>query len=221
MPDDLRAPYPGDLRQDLLDAAVDDISSGGPSRVSLRAIARRVGVSHAAPKNHFTTKQALFTAVAVEGHRLLDDTISREVGRVGGDDGAGHGGARPVPGGGADVVALLAASGRAYLRFAADHPAHFAVMFRDDLLDLDDPDLTDAAGATLGRVASLAEASTADLGVAPDDLPDLVLLAWSLVHGLASLQATTDLTDIVGERPRNEVDDAVVGLMSRVLRGGA
>ncbi len=50
-------------------------------------------------------------------------------------------------------------------------------------------------------------------------MPILVLLAWSLVHGLASLHAGSDLTDIVGDRPRADIDDAVVALMARLLRG--
>ena len=54
----------GDLRRDLLDAAITDIASGGPSEVSLRGLARRLGVSHAAPAYHFPDKRALFTALA-------------------------------------------------------------------------------------------------------------------------------------------------------------
>ena len=57
--------YGGDLRRDLLDTALELIDQEGPSAVSLRSLARRLGVSHAAPANHFPDKAALFTAIAV------------------------------------------------------------------------------------------------------------------------------------------------------------
>lgn len=212
MPDALRSPYDGDLRAALLAAALDEIERAGPSGVSLRAIARDVGVSHAAPKNHFASKQALFTVIATEGHDLLAAAMAD----------APEGRQPPLPVADRhDAVAQLVAAGRGYLRFAQAHPAHFAVMFRDDLLDHDDDELIRASTATLGYLATRADASTHHLDVAPGDLPTLVLLAWSLVHGLASLHATADLQDIVGATSRSDVDDAVIDLMARLLRPGA
>ena len=61
----------GDLRRALLDAALAEIAEGGPGQVSLRELARPVGVSHAAPRHHFGDKRGLLTAVAVEGFELL------------------------------------------------------------------------------------------------------------------------------------------------------
>jgi AcrR family transcriptional regulator len=58
--------YGGDLRRDLPDAALELIARQGPSAVSLRWLARRLGVSHAAPANHFPDKAALFTAIALD-----------------------------------------------------------------------------------------------------------------------------------------------------------
>ena len=68
--------YGGDLRRDLLDAALRTIAREGPSAVSLRSLARDLGVSHAAPANHFPDKAALFTAIAVEGFTLLGQAMA-------------------------------------------------------------------------------------------------------------------------------------------------
>jgi AcrR family transcriptional regulator len=203
-----RAPYDGDLRRDLLDAAIAMIGNVGPSGVSLRAVARQVGVSHAAPKNHFTSKRALFTSIAVEGHHLLADAITAEETTTG---------PRAELVTSSRAVARLAAAGRAYLRFAAAHPAHFAVMFRADLLDESDTELAAASEQTLGHLQAAATESLDDLALDPADADVLVLLAWSLVHGLASLHDSASLDDVVGDLPRDRVDDAVVALMARLI----
>jgi AcrR family transcriptional regulator len=113
----------GDLRRQLLTAAVDVIGEHGVAAVSLRDLARQTGVSHAAPAHHFTNRTGLLTALATEGFALLADALA-----VADND--------------------LAEMGVAYVRFALDHPAHFRVMFDSGLLDNDDPDLTAARAAT-------------------------------------------------------------------------
>jgi AcrR family transcriptional regulator len=123
--------YGGDLRRDLMDAALELVGREGPSAVSLRSLARRLGVSHA-PANHFPDKASLFTAVAIEGFTLLGAAI---------EDGARR------LGPGATASQRFRAAGRAYTSFALAHPAHFAVMWQRDLLHQDDPELA-AAGDT-------------------------------------------------------------------------
>ena len=68
--------YAGDLRRDLLDAALQVVATEGPSAVNLRALARDIGVSHAAPANHFPDKTAVFTAIAQEGFELLGQAMA-------------------------------------------------------------------------------------------------------------------------------------------------
>ncbi|MGW6537165.1 TetR/AcrR family transcriptional regulator [Streptomyces sp. NPDC055051] len=116
----------GDLRQAVLAAALEVIAADGPGALSLRDLARRAGVSHAAPAHHFGDRTGLLTAIAAQGFGLLADALA----------------------GGAD----LADRGRRYVRFAATHPAHFQVMFAPALLRADDPELAAArerAGAEL------------------------------------------------------------------------
>ena len=124
--------YGGDLRRDLLDTALELIAQEGPSAVSLRSLARRLGVSHAAPANHFPDKAALFTTIAVEGFGLLARAIKDGAGQLGPEATAGQ---------------RFRAAGRAYTGFALANPAHFAVMWQRDLLHQDDPELA-AAGDT-------------------------------------------------------------------------
>lgn len=110
-----RTYHHGDLRQAVLTAALDVITTDGPSALSLRDLARRAGVSHAAPAHHFKDRAGLLTAIATQGYDLLAQSL-------------------------ADAPDLRE-RGVHYVRFAVGHPAHFQVMFQPDLLRPDDPEL--------------------------------------------------------------------------------
>src|SRR5918995_5895636 len=136
---DAARPYHhGDLPRALLEAAVEAIEEVGPAALSLRDLARRAGVSHAAPAHHFGDKAGLLTAVAAQGYQLLADTLTAARQRS------------------ADFLEV----GVAYVRFAVDHRAHFEVMFRPDLYRPDDPEVAiarqRAADALYGGVRSVA-----------------------------------------------------------------
>ncbi|MFS8096800.1 TetR/AcrR family transcriptional regulator [Lentzea alba] len=163
----------GDLRRAVLEAAVDAITESGPAGVSLRDLARRVGVSHAGPVHHFKDKAGLLTALATEGFALLADTLTATI----------------------DRTDSFAEMGVAYVRFAVEHKAHFEVMFRPDLHHPDDPALTEArerAGAALSAgVENVGEERTGPQRVAG-------VAAWSLVHGLATLSNTGNIDPALG-----------------------
>ena len=112
----------GDLPRALLDATAAVIEEAGPGAVSIRAVARRVGVSHAAPAHHFRDKTGLLTTFASEGFAHFTEHLQAAL----------HG---------ADPEARLAGCGRAYLAFAREHRAYFDVIFRPELVDFDDPEL--------------------------------------------------------------------------------
>jgi AcrR family transcriptional regulator len=189
--------YPGDLRRALLDAALEVIVTQGPAAVSLRALARQIGVSHAAPGNHFADKAALFTAIGVEGYETLVACTAQAV--------------LALPPG-ADAVERLRAAGLAYVTFAHDHRGHFEVMWRNDLLHTDDPALVAAGGAAFaGLVAAVREAQAEGWAADADPL-DVVELAWATVHGLSALWLNGPLRD-EDQRPLDVIADAVTRLM--------
>src|SRR6202020_2837575 len=109
----------GDLRAAILTEAARLVAQRGADGVSLRSLARRAGVSHAAPAHHFTDKRGLFTALAAEGFRMLHQRTRPTL-------------RRPD---------ALVAAGQRYVAFALDHPAHFGVMFDTSLFDPTDQDL--------------------------------------------------------------------------------
>jgi AcrR family transcriptional regulator len=193
--------YGGDLRRDLLETALELIAREGPSAVSLRSLARRLGVSHAAPANHFPDKAALFTAIAVEGFRLLTSAIETAIRDLGPQATAGQ---------------RLRAAGQAYSSFALTHRAHFEVMWQRDLLHQDDPELAAAADTTFALLLGGVRDIQAE-GWAPGTDPQVVAyLAWSVVHGLATLWLDGPLAQLA-QRPFDEIAGEVGALLGRAL----
>jgi AcrR family transcriptional regulator len=160
-----------DLRARLLRAAEAEIAATGPARASLRAIARRCGVSHQATAHHFVDRAGLFTALALEGHQLLLQETRAAI-----DATAAEGGQR------------VAAAGAAYVEFSRRHPALFDLMYRPDLLRNDDEDLV--AARLAHRDLSLSNIAAAQERGWGADVPtaELAVLGWAAVHGLAVLQ---------------------------------
>jgi AcrR family transcriptional regulator len=192
--------YAGDLQRALLDATADAIEELGPAAVSLREVARRVGVSHAAPAHHFGDKAGLFTALATEGFELLGAAVRR---------------ATAQDPGGTDRRTLVAA-GVAYVGFAASHRAHFEVMWRADLLRTEHPAYLAAAAAAFDALVDVVSAHQRD-GWAPGrSLEDLTLSAWATAHGVATLHNAGALA-VVGSRSPEEVATAVLTMHTAAL----
>jgi AcrR family transcriptional regulator len=150
----------GDLKATILGEAAVLVAGRGAAALSLRELARAAGVSHAAPAHHFTDRRGLFTALATEGFRMLADALA---------------GARP------DFLDAALA----YVRFAIDHPGHYAVMFDRSLYDAADQGLVVAETAAGAELA--AGVRTLDDPRANDDPQAAALAAWSLVHGFSLL----------------------------------
>jgi AcrR family transcriptional regulator len=150
----------GDLKATILGEAAVLVAERGAAALSLRELARAAGVSHAAPAHHFTDRRGLFTALATEGFRMLADALA---------------GARP------DFLDAALA----YVRFAIDHPGHYAVMFDKSLYDAADQGLVGAETAAGAELA--AGVHTLDDPRANDDPQAAALAAWSLVHGFSLL----------------------------------
>jgi AcrR family transcriptional regulator len=188
-----RTYYAGDLRTDLVQAAIDVAAESGVAQLSLRALARQLGVSHAAPKNHFTDRRALLTAVATEAHRRLLPRLQSALAEASNND----------------FSEQLSSVGRAYLTFARDEPGCFAVMWREDLQDRTDHALVEASTATLSVIIELSQrvARSAHVPVT------VAVLMWSAVHGFADLQRYGALADL---GPAAD-DEALLALVRTLL----
>jgi AcrR family transcriptional regulator len=153
-----RSYHHGDLRNALRDAARVILEEEGLTALSLRAVARKAGVSHAAPYRHFANHEALLVELAVEGFRELRAEIS----------GTGSG-----PGLASDRISDI---GAAYMRFVARRPALARLMFGAQLPNRD----------SFPELGAAADAIGSAIGKALDDMA-LGLAVWAAVHGLAML----------------------------------
>ncbi|WHT22285.1 TetR/AcrR family transcriptional regulator [Crossiella sp. CA-258035] len=178
----------GDLRRTLLDAAVTAITDAGPAGFSLRELARRAGVSHAAPVHHFGDKAGVLTALATEGFDKLAEALS----------------------GAAERTGSFAEVGVAYVRFAIGHRAHFEVMFRPELYRTDDPALTTARERANEVLVSGVRS------VRPEGVELGEIAAWSLVHGFATLWLSGALPADLGRDPESAAR-AIAGMLTRGL----
>lgn len=178
----------GDLRRALLAAAVSAIEEAGPAALSLRDLARRAGVSHAAPAHHFGDKAGLLTALAAEGYERLAAVLGEARERTG------------------DLLEI----GVAYVGFAVAHRAHFEVMFRPELYHRDDPQLA----AARHRAGESLRAGLTALPHPPAGNQTRLagLAAWSIVHGFAALWLGGALPPDLGPDPA-EASRAVIRLL--------
>ena len=179
----------GDLPAALRAATVELVAERGPVGFSLREVARRAGVSHAAPAHHFGDSQGLLTSVAIEGFTALCEAFDASVEGID------------------DPVDRLTAMGKAYVGAAVNQVGHFAVMWSDNLIDDTDPEFVEVAARAYGYLEQTVAA------IARDHNPDLDIdaastLIWSAVHGLAMLNCE------IGEK--SIVQSAAVDLDTRV-----
>lgn len=178
----------GDLRTACLRAAR-ELLEESDSPLSLRAVARRAGVSPTAPFRHFADRETLLSAVAAEGYRELAGALVA---------------ANPAPAQPTDLADI----GVAYVRFALDHPALFRVMFAEPC----DPTSPERVAATAAINEYLLSVVGRALGLATPDTMAMTL--WALVHGLAFLH----LHEKLHSTSPTAVEDSVRAAMATVLR---
>ena len=186
-------------RDRLLAAAHQVLADDGLEGLTLRAIARRAGVSHGAPLRHFPTLAALLSALAADGFVHLVATIN---GALAAADAAAE-----VRGAALPARTRLAVSGRAYLRFALTDPGVFSITFRPERVDVSDADYLTAAVAAFEQLVGLVAAAQAE-GWFPEVPPnELAAVLWAHVHGLATLALHGSIGGVV------EGEDAVQRLL--------
>jgi AcrR family transcriptional regulator len=161
----------GDLRRALIEAALAMLTEEGAWNFTLREVARRAGVSHNAPYNHFADKSALLAELAALGFRTLReqmDTAARRHAR--------------------SARQALLGIATAYVRFGVEHPAHYRLMFGPELAEKDKhPALQEAGDATFGVLTAALERGQAAGQIRQAPVREQALACWSLVHGLTTL----------------------------------
>jgi AcrR family transcriptional regulator len=188
----------GDLRAALLTAAEDELTEVGMERFSLRSVAKRAGVSHAAPAHHFGDVNGLLTALCAEGfRRFLATQNARE--------------ALAAP----DPQSQIVAAGLGYIDFAMAAPALFRLMFASSRTDFRSAELTGHAGAAYGHLLDQVEALGGE--VRPDGVPTTdVAAAWAAAHGLADLMLSRPMGPVRAMAPA-ERDAMFAAIIRRAL----
>jgi AcrR family transcriptional regulator len=193
----------GDLRRALIDVALQLVAEKGVEGLTLREAARRAGVSQAAPYRHFPDKTALLLEVAEEGFRAMHQQILEALGQ-----------APP------DTAARLSAIGVGYVRFAVAHPAHFRIMFGNELARSQaSPTAEQTAMAVFRELAGEILKGQMSGAIRADD-PLGLAAAWSMAHGLAAI-LVEGLLDTRRLGPAAALDpEALTRLATRLLIEG-
>ena len=189
-----RSYHHGNLRAALLEEAERALASGRD--LSLRELAREVGVSHAAPRRHFADKQALLDALAEDGFERL----GRELDQA-------------MTGAGGSLNEQLGAFARAYVHFATGHGALLDLMFAGKHRD---ETLSAAANRAFAAPLALFTAAQASGEIVAGDTERVGIVALATLQGLASLAnngmlGDADLDEVVEEA----VQRLVLGLRPR------
>jgi AcrR family transcriptional regulator len=184
----------GNLREALLDAGERALESGGATNLSLRELARAVGVSHAAPRRHFADKQALLDALALAGFERLGTSL--DAAAAGGDD----------------FPARLLSLARAYVGFATAHPALIELMFASKHEAGAPPELARAGERAFAPALQAVADGQASGAVVGGDTERIAKIAFALLQGLVAIAGNGLLDD-------TPLDDLLEDAMQRLVLG--
>jgi AcrR family transcriptional regulator len=190
----------GDLREALLKAAGRVLERDGLAGLTLRAVAREAGVSHAAPTHHFGDLTGLVSELAAIGFRQFNAAMAAA--------------------GAIDAPPLFKAMARAkaYVAYAQARPGMYGLMFRTERLDMTRPSLHEAASASFAGLAGAVGVSRQEQGA--DEALSLehaaaIARAWSLVHGFTTLLLDGRLNDILKRLPKGNTVETLLDAMLR------
>ena len=196
------APYHhGALRDALLQAAERVLERDGLGGLTLRAVAREAGVSHAAPTHHFRDLTGLVSELAAIGFRQFNEAMA-----------AACAPETPYP-------ARGMARAKAYVAYAQAHPGMYGLMFRNERLDYSRPSLDEAAEAAFAGLANAVAASRHEQ-IEQEHLTleqaAAIARAWSLVHGFTMLMLDGRLEDVLDRLPVGTSFEALLDAMLKI-----
>ncbi|POF63051.1 TetR family transcriptional regulator [Novacetimonas maltaceti] len=189
----------GDLRRALIDTALAMLATDQNWAFTLREVARRTGVSHAAPYKHFHDREALLRELARIGYVRLGQAMTAAMSS---DD--------------LCMRAKFVAGANACIAFACDHSGLYRLMFSGDADKTADPALHDAAMETFGILLRFLEEGRRDGSFRPVAVNALAAACWAQVHGLAMLAINGQLLEEkVGAEPVRAALDVLLDGMCR------
>ena len=168
-----RGYHHGNLRQALVDAALELIADKGPQGFTLSEAAKRAGVTPAAVYRHFEGREDLIAEIARQGYEIFADLMDYAF-----DDG------KP------SAMAAFESTGRAYLAFARKYPGHYVAMFESGVSVNRTPELATAAARARGVLEAAAEALSEH--IPPEKRPPAQMFSahiWAMSHGVVELFA--------------------------------
>ncbi len=168
-----KAHHHGNLRAALIEAGMELLQSGGPAALSIRKLAAKAGVSHAAPAHHFPNLKALRTALAIDGFKMFTQSMEDQLAKV--DN---------------DPRRRILAAGRGYLYFAKENAGLFNLIFGGTELETDNQELEEAAERAYGVLQMIAAPIERGEKASPNGNESNELMIWSLIHGLSGLMLT-------------------------------
>src|SRR4051812_37508237 len=199
------APYHhGALHEALLKAAQKVLERDGLPGLTLRAVAREAGVSHAAPAHHFGDLTGLLSELAAIGFRQFNAAMAA------------------ADASGPSALDKAMARAKAYVAYARAHPGMYGLMFRTERLDMTRPSLHEAASASFAGLAGAIGASRHEQISAEAlslDQAAAIARAWSLVHGFTMLLLDGRLTDILHRLPKGTDAETLLDAMLRSTVG--
>ena len=173
----------------------------GLAGLTLRAVAREAGVSHAAPTHHFRDLTGLVSELAAIGFRQFDAAMA---------EACGPDLAYPARG---------LARAKAYVAYAQAHPGMYGLMFRAERLDYSRPSLHEAAEASFSRLATAIAASRhehIEQEALTLEQAAAIARAWSLVHGFTTLMLDGRLEDILRRLPEGTSVETLLDTMLKL-----
>jgi AcrR family transcriptional regulator len=191
----------GALRDALLQAAERVLERDGLAGLTLRAVAREAGVSHAAPTHHFGDLTGLVSELAAIGFRQFNQAMAESCTPQ-----------TPYP-------ARGMARAKAYVAYAQAHPGMYGLMFRTERLDYSRPSLHEAAEASFAGLAQAIAASRHEQieeGSLTLEQAAAIARAWSLVHGFTMLLLDGRLADILDRLPKGTDSTMLLDAMLKV-----
>ena len=189
----------GDLHGALLQAAERVLERDGLAGLTLRAVAREAGVSHAAPTHHFGDLTGLLSELAAIGFRAFNAAM------------AAANETETLP------MMQAMARAKAYVAYAQARPGMYGLMFRTERLDMTRPSLHEAATISFEGLARTIGAGQL-LALEALSLEQAAAIArnWSLVHGFTTLLLDGRLKDILHRLPEGTSPDKLLDAMLRL-----